>query len=149
MVSGGFESEFGHSIYRYVPVLANSFDLVAYVDFKPIQRLVISPVAEYAKMESRQDGSTFYEGNIWRTRFDYQFTRRLFVRLIMEYDNFDDYFTLEPLLTYRINPFTVFYLGSNSGYEYFDRNVYAGLNDSQWKLSERQFFAKFQYLFRI
>jgi len=51
--------------------------------------------------------------------------------------------------TYRTNPFTVFYLGSSSGYEYFDRNDYAGLNDSQWKLSEQHFFAKFQYLFRI
>ena len=123
--------------------------MVAYVDFKPIPRLIVSPVIEYARMVSRQDGSTFYEGHIWRTRFDYQFTRRLFARLILEYDNFDDCLAVEPLLTYRINPFTVFYLGSTAGYEYYDRNDYAGLNDSQWKLSERQFFAKFQYLFRI
>jgi hypothetical protein len=149
MINGGFEIEVGHSIYRDVPVLANSIELVAYVDFKPIQCLVVSPVVEYAKMTSRQDGSTFYEGHIWRTRFDYQFTRRLFARLIMEYDDFDDHFSLEPLLTYRINPFTVAYLGSSAGYDYFDHNNYAGLNDSQWKLSERHFFAKFQYLFRI
>jgi hypothetical protein len=56
---------------------------------------------------------------------------------------------LDEVETYRTNPFTVFYLGSSSGYEYFDRNDYAGLNDSQWKLSEQHFFARFQYLFRI
>ncbi len=149
MISGGFWIEFGRSIYRTVPVLADGVELVGHATFKPLQRLIISPVVSYAKMTSREDGSTYFEGHIWRTRFDYQFTRRLFARLVMQYDNFDDYFSVEPLLTYRVNPFTVFYLGSSNGYEYYDRNDYAGLSDSQWILSERHFFAKFQYLFRI
>ena len=148
-INGGFEIEFGKSIYRSIPVLANSFQFDAYLHVNPTQRLIITPQIEYFKMEDRHDGSTFFEGHIWRTRLDYQFTRRLFVRLIMEYDNFDDYFVFEPLLTYRINPFTVFYLGSGAGYEHYDKDDYTGLSDSQWKMSERHFFAKFQYLFRV
>ena len=71
------------------------------------------------------------------------------MRLILQYNDFSERFDIEPLLTYRINPFTVFYVGVNNRYKYFDVNNDSSLAVSEWELSSRPFFAKLQYLFRI
>lgn len=47
---------------------------------------------------------------------------------------------LEPLLVYRLNPFSIFYVGSTYGSRQFDGYGLVG--------TDRQHFAKFQYLFR-
>ena len=56
---------------------------------------------------------------------------------------------VEPLLTYRINPFTVFYAGSAARYRRYEAEEFDDLTASEWRNSERQFFAKLQYLFRL
>ena len=87
-------------------------------------------------------GTEIYRGYIFRTRLNYQFTKRLFLRLVLQYDNFDELFDLDPLLTYRINPFSAFYIGSALDYQDFGRN--AGIAQT-----ERTYFFKFQYLFNL
>ena len=80
---------------------------------------------------------------ITRTRMDLQFTRQFFLRLIFQYNDFSKGYDLEPLLTYRINPFTVFYVGSTQSWTDFgDDFAEFGIEET-----ERQYFAKFQYLF--
>jgi hypothetical protein len=124
---------------------------------KPTQRFLVEPSWSYSTMESRRDGSRLYEGYILRTRFTYTFTREWNLRLVTEYDDFDERFEVEPLITYKLNPFTVFYAGSGSGYSYFDRLVEEDdegkvIRDEKvddWKLARRQFFAKIQYLHRF
>jgi hypothetical protein len=79
-----------------------------------------------------------------------QFTRELFARVILQWDDFGGQFSFEPLLTYRLNPFTVFYLGATSDYTDFGRRddldlpTQAGLTQTS-----RQFFLKFSYLLRL
>jgi len=52
---------------------------------------------------------------------------------------------VDPLLTYRLSPFSVFYIGST--YDY--RELPDGAPDQRrWWLTSRQFFAKLQYLFQ-
>jgi hypothetical protein len=67
--------------------------------------------------------------------------------VVVQYDDFDETLSLEPLVTYRINPFTLFYVGSTNAYERFDA-VPAERPDDQMVQTSRQFFAKFQYLFQ-
>jgi len=50
--------------------------------------------------------------------------------------------SFEPLFTYKVNPFTVFYLGSSHGYDWemgSAKNAHS---------QDRLFFMKLQYLFR-
>jgi hypothetical protein len=59
----------------------------------------------------------------------------------MQYDDFDRALSLEPLLTYRANPFTLVYIGSTRGYQDFGQPF-------GWKRHDTQYFAKMQYLIR-
>ncbi len=139
------------------PVMGIATNFSAWLDLKLSQRLLVEPNIDFFKL-SHRDGyieanpdadREIYSGYIFRTRLSYQFTRELFLRLVLQYDEFDDFLTVEPLVTYKVNPFTVFYAGMGSGYQSFNASDYEGLNESRWKLTRRQFFAKFQYLFRI
>jgi hypothetical protein len=91
-----------------------------------------------------------------RSRFSYQLSREWFIRVVVEYVHgkeivgtgggyaYDEqaYLSIEPLLSYKLNPFTIFYVGSS--HDYWDVN-----QEGKMYESSRRFFAKFQYLFRI
>ena len=68
------------------------------------------------------------------------------VRLVVQYNDFGKAWDIDPLLTYRVSPFSVFYLGST-----YDYQKYAGStvgDPSTWELGQRQVFMKLQYLFQ-
>jgi hypothetical protein len=65
----------------------------------------------------------------------------LFLRLVVQYNDFTQSLDVEPLLTYKANPFTLFFIGSTLAYQ--DYGGQFGMRQAQ-----RQFFTKFQYLFR-
>jgi hypothetical protein len=125
-----------------VPVLGDSRELSAWAAIKPIDRLVIQPSFDYARLRYHDTTDDIFNGWIFRTRVNYQFTRELFMRLIVQYDEFDERLDVDPLLTYRLNPFTVFYLGSTHDF----REIGTTQDMTQ---TERQFFLKLQYLFRV
>jgi hypothetical protein len=123
------------------PVMGDGFDFEASMDIKPIDQLLLEPEYQFSRLTRQDDGSEIFRGYILRTRLNYQFTRELFLRLVVQYDDFDKDLTVEPLVSYKLNPFTIFYLGSL--YDYHD---YKSPHDL--KQTSRQFFLKFQYLFR-
>ncbi len=142
----GASINYGNAIARNVdplPVMGRQLTGNIWVSFKPLQQFTIEPNWEYARMRDRDTGERIFEGYVLRTRLNYQFTRRLFTRLIVQYDDFDDQFNVEPLLTYKVNPFTIFYIGSTSRYAWRDADDLGG------RLVDRQFFVKLQYLFRV
>jgi len=66
--------------------------------------------------------------------------------LVVQYNDSWNNWDIDPLLTYRISPFSVFYVGSTHDIteltgEPNDRKI--------WKQTSQQFFMKLQYLFRI
>ncbi|OQX91449.1 MAG: hypothetical protein B6D58_08065 [candidate division Zixibacteria bacterium 4484_95] len=144
LLSLGFWYQFGRYIARGEdpPFLGEGYRGEAWTSIKPLSRLIIQPGLQYAKLENPDNGEVAFDGYILRTRINFQFNRELFLRLIIQYDDFDKEYDFEPLLTYRINPFTLFYIGSRHGYEDFDEK-------SNPTLTDRQFFMKFQYLFRL
>lgn len=133
------------------PQLANQLGAGAYGRIKPTQRFVIEPDFSYSRQDSRRNGEIFFDGWILRTRLNYQFTRRLFTRVILQYNTFGDQLDVEPLLTYRVNPFTVFFIGSTGNFQRFDADADPedAIDHSEWKLADRQFFAKVQVLFQL
>lgn len=143
VISGGLSFNTGWTIARTIetPVLGYGTTVDVWTDIKPLNRLVISPNFVFSKLD-HPNGEEIFEGYIARTRLNYQFTRELFTRIVFQYDQFDRAASIEPLVSYVINPFTVFYLGSTHAYTDFD-----GV-DAMTQTS-RQFFLKLQYLFRV
>jgi Domain of unknown function (DUF5916)/Carbohydrate family 9 binding domain-like len=137
--------EWGNRIARNVnpPVLGRMLSAHMSASFRPIQRMVISPEFNYARMKYPDREEDIFNGFILRNSLKYQFTRELMLRLIVEYDDFDKNLSVEPLLSYKINPFTIFYVGSSHGYHDYD------IPERQLTNTRQQFFLKFQYLFQV
>jgi hypothetical protein len=109
-------------------------------EVKPTQRLVIEPLIAYQRMDD-QDGDELFAGYVARTRVSYQFTRELFARVVVQYNDFNEAVTFEPLLMYQLNPLSILYIGSTHGYSAFDEPY-------GFERTDRQFFLKLQYLVR-
>jgi len=137
---------YGRSVALSALTEGKETSVFAAVDFKPFDRLIIEPNMRYAHSVRADNGEELYSGYITRTRFQLQANKELSVRLVVQYNDFSEKWDIDPLLTYRIGSFSVFYLGSTYDYS----NYLTGPNDqTDWRLSSRQFFAKFQYLFQI
>ncbi|MEE9555037.1 MAG: carbohydrate binding family 9 domain-containing protein [candidate division Zixibacteria bacterium] len=123
----------------------NVTSIYASLDLKPIDRLIIEPNFNFTKSTHVETGEELYSGYITRTRIRFQANRELSIRFVVQYNDFSEKWEFDPLLTYRLSPFSVFYVGST-----YDYNNYApgSENPSSWRLSSRQFFMKLQYLFR-
>ena len=144
----GIEWSSGLSIARNVaePELGKSLDFTAFGTFRPTQRLSLRPQFSFSRLKDRDTGEEFFSGYIARTRINYQFSRRFFLRTVVQYNDFAERLEIDPLLTYRINPFTAFYIGSTHDYDTFPGRT----QDASRFLyrTERQLFFKFQYLIR-
>ncbi len=139
----------------------NPFELVPGLNYN--WAVTFKPVAQFS------NGVEFQEFNLWteyggdkivgqrilRNSFSYQLSRRMLVRLIGEFNIVDrhdsgasqivrqKFFTLDPLFSYKLNAFSVFYLGGHFGAK---NNFY--LNWDDIRATEQSLFVKFQYLFR-
>jgi hypothetical protein len=109
------------------------------LELKPTAQVIVEPMVAYQRMTDRQ-GEELFAGYVARTRLSYQFTREMFARVVVQYNDFSDQLTVEPLIMYRLNPFSILYLGSTHGYGSFD-------HVSGYHRTDRQFFLKLQYLF--
>ena len=69
------------------------------------------------------------------------------MRLVLQYNDFARSWDADPLLTWRLNPFSIFYIGSTRNYAEFDLDPQ--MLDEQWRLMDRTYFMKLQYLFQL
>ena len=92
---------------------------------------------------------------IWRNSLSYQFNKNMHIRLIMEYNVVDfydfylqqlmrqKYFTVDPMFSFKLSAFSVFYLGGKFGGQ---NNYY--LNWEEVRFTNQSVFVKLQYQFR-
>jgi hypothetical protein len=114
---------------------------VAYVVARDENSPIIVPLEERSGFISAGKSTS----NILRVRRNFlqdSYIGELFLRLVVQYNDFSHGLNLEPLLSYKINPFTIFYIGSTHAYEELGAR-------QELAQPSRQFFMKFQYLFRI
>jgi len=150
MISFGGSINYGHEIARGSIVLGKQFSTSAWIDIKPVDRLLIENSYQYYKSNNISTDEELFEGYILLTRLNYQITRELSIRILGQYDNFYDHWDFDPLLTYRLNPFSIFYIGTTLDYDRYDtRNDSDKVIGSSTRLGTRQFFMKLQYLFQI
>jgi hypothetical protein len=142
-VSLNFNLTQGRFVARLVdpPVLGRGTNYTVSATLRLWQRLIIVPQLDYSKL-AYPDGSKIYSGFVSRTRINYQFNREWFLRLVVQYDDFDRSLSIEPLLSYKLNPFTIFYFGSSHGLQ-------EPGGDGDWTNTGHQYFLKLQYLLRV
>lgn len=174
LINGGFWTETGYYINREGraddprnPLIkAKGFNLQTWLTIKPTSRL--SNEFNYLQFNlwTHYGGDPLVSQYIFRNAISYQFTSRLFLRIIGELsfrdtykttadedDNLilgqidhghDESFNINPLLSYKINPFTVFFLGANIGGTKRPYENYSGLTST-----DQSIFVKFQYFMRL
>jgi len=163
-------AENGVNAARNVGAKGNEVSLSTGFNFKPFDRLMIEPDLNYLKSNHIDNDGKLYENYVLRTRFRFQATKALSIRLVAQYTFRDlllplasgDYmynsrhWDIDPLITFRLSPFSVFYIGTTYDYAPLPNNQYPFMTptpdpdySSAWELSSRQFFMKLQYLFQI
>lgn len=147
-MQGGVNAEIGKYIVRtgdpdsYVGWGLNAG---AWLTLKPFSNLILENDYSYFELAEKKGGSKLYAGYVFRNKTSYQFTRKFFLRLIVQYDSFSKSFNIDPLLSYKWNPFTIFYIGSSHNMS--DIGEVPG--HGRFVENSRQFFAKFQYLIKL
>ncbi|MFH2037149.1 MAG: DUF5916 domain-containing protein [Candidatus Zixiibacteriota bacterium] len=145
MLKGGIYFSAGHTIYRdNNPVMGREDNLSAWLTIKPLNNFYIEPEYNYGTSKELKTDSTLYEGFIFRSRLTYQFTRELFCRIIVQYNDFNQTWSYDPLISYRLSPFSIFYAGASS-----DIRNFGELGRDVSLQTNRQYFMKLQYLFSI
>ncbi|MFA7359656.1 MAG: DUF5916 domain-containing protein [Candidatus Kapaibacterium sp.] len=143
---GGFYASTGKAIVReddsYIGYLNN---LELWGTIKPIDRLTLENSYIYYELLKAFGGEKIYAGYIFRNKTNIQVTKSLSARLVFQYDTFSGNFNFSPLISYKINPFTIFYVGSTYDYN----ELMAQGNISKHVLTDRQYFLKLQYLWRM
>jgi len=147
IVSMGGHMELGRNIYRTSnPTLGHGYSASAYANIKPTPRLHLSLNYSYSTLSSLDGSQEYYNGDIIRMNSKYNFSRKLFLRLITQYNSFNEHFQVYPLLYYKLNPFTKFYIGMTDNLKNYNQTGPAGVNGL--RQTQREFFVKFQYLIR-
>jgi hypothetical protein len=116
-----------------------------YLFINPTDRLSLENTYDYSELSHSYRGEKIYAGYIFRNKTIYQFTKSLYLRLVTQYDSFSGALEIDPLISYKLNPFTIFYIGSTHELTNFTDTG----NRSIFVQSNRQFFAKLQYLWRL
>lgn len=146
-VTGGAYLELGKYIVRFwnPSFVGWGFTAQAWLTLKPFHNIVFENNYSYFELSNNRGGEKLYTGYIFRNKTSFQFTRNFFLRLVVQYDSFAKRFDVDPLLSYKWNPFTIFYFGSTHDFaEISSDNV-----NRKFKETQRQFFAKFQYLIKL
>ena len=141
------------------PFLANGGELQTTLTLRPVARLKIDQIYYLTRMWTAQ--ASVFVNHLTRTRANYQFTRALSLRMIVDYNAVLENASLidltrqkritgDALVTYLIHPGTAFYVG------YTDRLENLALTNGTVlpigfpsTTTARQFFAKVSYMFRF
>ncbi len=131
----------------------------------PLAPLRIDATYLLTHLRDREGGNGIFVNHILRTKWNWQFTRELSLRTILQWDSLNRAVgatSLEPhrraganvLLAYQVNPWTAFYAGYNGNLENLALEGQPGAptlvrSPNGLLTTSRQFFVKFSYLLRI
>jgi hypothetical protein len=121
--------------------MGKGFNLTSTLALDAASRMKTSFSWTMAKLNDSEDGTEFYKGHILRNITTFQFTRKLFLRQITQYNTFSKTFSAYPLLNYKFNAFTMFCAGMTQDLISYNQDDY------NFKTSGYQYFIKLQYLF--
>jgi hypothetical protein len=147
------------------PFLGAGNEISLWMTVRPTTRLAVQNMILENRFLTIDQGRNIFNNNIFRSRWNYQFTPRLSLRLIGQYANvlptaelssleYSKELTGDVLLTYLLHPGTALYVGYSNMMENFDRaaleqaalleRTRSGLINSSAGL-----FVKFSYLYQF
>jgi hypothetical protein len=118
------------------------------VNVRPFSRLQSEISTTTSRFTDVRTDTRIFDVKILRTRTTYQFTDRLLLRNIVEYDTFEKTLGGNLLASYRVNAGTVFFVGYDDHYRQgtmIDERLFP---TSALMRTNRAVFTKLQYLFR-
>jgi len=145
--NGGLNYSYGHRIARHDLVMGKETNYGAYLNLKPVSRIIWENNFNYVRSFDQTTNESLFSGYVARSRFNLQLSREWSARVIVQYNSFAESWDADPLLTWRLNPFTIFYVGSTQHYEEFAPST--AIQDVEWRLTDRSYFFKIQYLFQL
>ena len=154
------------------PFLMNQNTLSALVSVNPLRQLTADNTYLLDRDFNAHTNAFVYESQTFRTKLNYQFTRALSARVIVEYDTTlvnpaetslarTKQVQTQALLTWLPHPGTVVYVGWNSDLQNYNHMLCARVRGTcdpaqpilprgdGWLNDGRQFFIKASYLFRF
>jgi hypothetical protein len=136
----------GEYIVRFLdtPKKGKSSAMWLWGQIKITDKLMVSPRYNTQKMTTLDGKEEYFSGYLASLRVNYQFNESFGFKLLGQYNDFSNSFTVQPLLTYQPSPFTIFYIGSSQNQFVNTLSMDAIENG---RLNSRQYFMKFQYLF--
>jgi TolB-like protein len=162
-IGGGYD--WGDEVYfdAVNPFLGRESGFRTFINFRPTSRFSTNVNIRTSRfmdpcgffMAGLNDGERDEDGeifnvNIFRALNTYQFTDRLALRNITEFNTHDRTVALNVLATYRVNSGTAFYVGYDDHYQqheqFYDDQV--NITDRGYLQTNRAVFTKIQYLFR-
>ena len=143
--------------YSDMPFLGHGRNWNLNATLKPISRLQTSLNLNSSRLTDPRDKTEVFDVKILRGRTDIQFTDRLALRNIIEFNTLDETFDFNVLVNFRINAGTVFYVGYDDHYQQADLidgdRDGDGIPDQlffseEMRRKNRAVFVKLQYLLR-
>lgn len=145
-----------------LPAVADTTRINGSMLWRPFDRLRISNTYFLTELKTRNGGTKIFINEIFRSNWNYQFTRELSLRFIAQYEETDagpasrledeKNLNFDILLRYVLNPWSAFYVGYNSNSSNFDIVEIEGERElvvtSDLRRDGDQFFVKFSYLFQ-
>jgi len=139
---------YGNAIYYDAidPFLGNRTNLHANFTLQPTRSLNLFAEYSISRFRRQETGDKVYDQGIWRGRLTYQFTPKLYVRGLVQYDSFTRRVVGDFLASFTYIPGTVIYVG------------YGSLNESQswsgdrWQrdvTGERYFQTRQSFFFKV
>jgi hypothetical protein len=130
-----------------IPEIGKENSVFFRANYKLGENINLMSSINYARLRNINETKSFYDGYISRFTFRYQFNNDLSIRLVSEYNKFNDTFLIQPLFKWNPNPSTIFYIGG----------IQSSINDfnldpeefNPFLINRSQFFIKFQYLIGI
>jgi hypothetical protein len=148
------------------PFLARTDGAAAGISLRPVSALKIDNTYLFSRLRDRESAMAIFNNHIVRSKWNWQFTRELSFRMILQYTTTlanpiftslqtTKQFNADFLITYLVHPGTAIYVGYNSDLQNIDpdlqfdpegrlvRTQKGYINDG------RQFFVKVSYMFRF
>ena len=153
LVSVGGRFSWGDQVFfSGTPFLGRGVEAGVDIFLRPMARLQSQINLDTSRLRDLRSGDVeIFDIKIFRALTSYQFTERLVLRNITEFNTFAKTVGVNLLATYRINAGTVFFVGYDDRYRQREQFEQVGdqlfLTDLQ--RTNRAVFTKLQYLFRL
>ncbi len=123
-------------------------DAQFYAEVKPVDPLRASISYTKRRLTRNDNAVRVLDSDLVTFRSTYQFSRFLFARVRLDYDDSNNDYSGQALFGWNPNPGTAFYVGYNDAFNYSGHSDFTGQPEPGFNRTSRTFFIRASYLFR-